>query len=216
MPFICSGLLDSGCMMDDTHSDSTNLRQRILHTAQDFFIQQGYHGVAMRQIAEALGVSKAALYYHFQDKEGLFVAVLEAYLSEMEVALDRIQAEDQRCSVRIRLFVEYALTQPARQRALIRLASQEVAHIHPPVRQKINAMYHDKFINTIRSIVRAGIEQGELRTVDADVATWSLLGIIYPYTFPNQSGEIGPQGEVIEEILSIYFNGVATTSGDLE
>ncbi|MBK9209973.1 MAG: helix-turn-helix transcriptional regulator [Anaerolineales bacterium] len=51
------------------------LREQILDTAKSLFMQQGYHGLAMRQISEAVGVSKAALYYHFKDKEELFLAM---------------------------------------------------------------------------------------------------------------------------------------------
>jgi DNA-binding transcriptional regulator YbjK len=54
----------------------SDLRQQILSTAKILFIQQGYHGLSMRQIAEALGVSKAALYYYFRDKEELLIFTL--------------------------------------------------------------------------------------------------------------------------------------------
>ena len=39
------------------------LREQILVTAKSLFIQQGYHGLAMRQISDAVGVSKACLLY---------------------------------------------------------------------------------------------------------------------------------------------------------
>ena len=65
------------------------LREQILVTAKSLFIQQGYHGLAMRQISEAVGVSKAALYYHFKDKEELFLAILSGYLNEIEVPLTK-------------------------------------------------------------------------------------------------------------------------------
>ncbi|MBK8049042.1 MAG: helix-turn-helix transcriptional regulator [Anaerolineales bacterium] len=37
----------------------------ILSAAKHLFMQQGFRGISMRQIAEAVGVTKAALYYHF-------------------------------------------------------------------------------------------------------------------------------------------------------
>ena len=48
---------------------SHSQRQEILAQARHLFLEQGYHGLAMRSIAEAVGVTKAALYYHFKDKE---------------------------------------------------------------------------------------------------------------------------------------------------
>ena len=41
----------------------------VLDAALDLFIEQGFDGTSLRQIAEQLGVTKAALYYHFESKD---------------------------------------------------------------------------------------------------------------------------------------------------
>jgi AcrR family transcriptional regulator len=56
----------------DAKSDT---RQRILDVALDLFTEQGYDGTSLRQIAEQLGVTKAALYYHFESKEDILMAL---------------------------------------------------------------------------------------------------------------------------------------------
>ena len=43
--------------------------------ALDLFIEQGFDGTSLRQIAEQLGVTKAALYYHFESKEDILMAL---------------------------------------------------------------------------------------------------------------------------------------------
>jgi len=50
-------------------------RQRILDVALDLFTEQGYDGTSLREIAEKLGVTKAALYYHFESKEDILQAL---------------------------------------------------------------------------------------------------------------------------------------------
>src|SRR5512142_1310913 len=112
----------------------TGLREQILETAKTLFVHKGYHGLSMREIAEALGVSKAALYYHFQDKQELFLAIIQAYLDQMSAALDRIAAEPVSATEQVRRFIEHVLTQPAEQRATIRLASQEIVQLEPQAR----------------------------------------------------------------------------------
>ena len=47
-------------------------RQAILNAAHQLFVQQGYHGTSMRQIAEAAGIGLSSLYNYFQSKEGVF------------------------------------------------------------------------------------------------------------------------------------------------
>ena len=43
--------------------------------ALDLFTEQGFDGTSLRQIAEQLGVTKAALYYHFESKDDILLAL---------------------------------------------------------------------------------------------------------------------------------------------
>ena len=52
-----------------------NTRERILDVALDLFTEQGFDGTSLRQIAEQLGVTKAALYYHFTSKDDILLAL---------------------------------------------------------------------------------------------------------------------------------------------
>lgn len=54
---------------------SRDTRQRILDVALELFTEQGYDGTSLREIAERLGVTKAALYYHFASKEDVLLAL---------------------------------------------------------------------------------------------------------------------------------------------
>jgi AcrR family transcriptional regulator len=194
--------------------EARDLRQEILEAATGLFIQQGYRGLSMRQIAETLGVTKAALYYHFMDKEELFLAVLSAYLEKLEATLDKIQAEPVSNRERISRLVEHILAQPGEQHAIIRLASHEIRHVSAAQRQVFNQVYHEKFIDKIQAMLQAGMDQGEFRDelqhLDAQTATWALLGLVYPYLDSTRAREAGLPDEVIRQILGIYFEGIAT------
>ncbi len=52
-------------------------RDRILDVARELFSEQGYEKTSLREIADRLGFTKAALYYHFQSKEQLLFALVE-------------------------------------------------------------------------------------------------------------------------------------------
>ena len=184
------------------------LRTKILSTATKLFIQHGYHGLAMRQIAEALHVSKPALYYHFRDKEELFLAILTMYLDEMETAIDRISAEPATCREKVRNFMEYVLGQPPDQRAIIHLASQEVRQLSEPVRKSFGQIYQEKFIGKIEAILKAGMQRGEFKPIEPAVATWTLLGIMYPYFYPARAGNGNLPDETIRQIISVYLGGI--------
>jgi AcrR family transcriptional regulator len=50
-------------------------RERILDVALDLFTDQGFDGTSMREIAEQLGISKPAIYYHFASKDEILMAL---------------------------------------------------------------------------------------------------------------------------------------------
>lgn len=54
-----------------------NTRQRIQDVALELFAEQGYEKTSLREIAEHLDVTKAALYYHFKTKEDIVISLFE-------------------------------------------------------------------------------------------------------------------------------------------
>src|SRR5690349_3758073 len=65
-----------GVTMDGTKQHRRgNTRQRIQDVALELFAEQGYEKTSLREIAERLEVTKAALYYHFKTKEEIIVSI---------------------------------------------------------------------------------------------------------------------------------------------
>ncbi|MEU9055134.1 TetR/AcrR family transcriptional regulator [Streptomyces sp. NPDC048384] len=59
-------------------------RQRIQDVALELFAEQGYEKTSLREIAERLEVTKAALYYHFKTKEEIIVSLFEDLTKPIE------------------------------------------------------------------------------------------------------------------------------------
>src|SRR6266487_240996 len=57
-------------------------REQILRAARDVFGARGYHGATIEDIADEAGLSNGAIYYNFQNKEALFLALLDERLDE--------------------------------------------------------------------------------------------------------------------------------------
>ncbi|MBK9209972.1 MAG: hypothetical protein IPL71_17435 [Anaerolineales bacterium] len=77
--------------------------------------------------------------------------------------------------------MEYVLKQPTEHRAIIRLASQEMSQLSATSRKKFDKTYHDQFTGKLQAIFQAGVKNGEFRAINPSVATWALLGMMYPY-----------------------------------
>jgi AcrR family transcriptional regulator len=70
-------------------STAVDTRARILDAARALFAERGYAGASMRDLAEALGMTKAAVYYHFPGKADILLALVEPLLVELDAIGDR-------------------------------------------------------------------------------------------------------------------------------
>src|SRR6516225_11825806 len=59
-------------------------RARIQQVALELFAEQGYEKTSLREIAERLDVTKAALYYHFKSKEDIVRSLVEDYFGQLD------------------------------------------------------------------------------------------------------------------------------------
>jgi AcrR family transcriptional regulator len=62
----------------------TETRQRAIEVALELFAVQGYDKTSLREIADRLGITKAALYYHFASKEALLGAIMESLVEPID------------------------------------------------------------------------------------------------------------------------------------
>jgi AcrR family transcriptional regulator len=65
-------------------------RERILDVSLDLFIEKGYDKTSLREIAEQLGVTKAALYYHFPSKQDILLALHYRFHDLFEQAIGKL------------------------------------------------------------------------------------------------------------------------------
>lgn len=70
-----------------THQ-AVSTRDRILEVALELFAHQGYEGTSIRDIAERMTMTKAAVYYHFPSKEDLLADVLSPAMARVSQVLE--------------------------------------------------------------------------------------------------------------------------------
>lgn len=200
-------LADGDVNLADNHHPIES-RERILEEAGRLFIEQGYHRLSMRRLAESVGISKAGIYHHFEDKETLFLAVLVDCLEALEEVILQVETASGSARDKIAMLVRLILGMPPRRRAMIRLSSQEMGQISPAARQSFNVIYHQKFIGRVAALLAQGTAVGEFKPIPAPTLTWALLGLMYPYFYSAHAGDIGATAETVEQLVDIFFNGI--------
>lgn len=73
--------------MSTTQSPRSDTRARIIAVALELFAEQGYEKTSLREIADRLGVTKAALYYHFKTKDDIVHGIIETMSAPIDEAI---------------------------------------------------------------------------------------------------------------------------------
>lgn len=184
-----------------------DMHARILDAATCLFVMRGYRGISMREIAAAVGISKAGLYYYFKDKEALFLAILAANLDIVEQIIHDASRAGVTTRGRVTHMIRAILALPPNQRAIIRLAGQEMVHVSQAARMDFGVLYQQKFLSQVAELLQMGITTAEVRPINLQLATWLLLGMTYPFFDPSHP--LGDLEETIGLLVSVFFDGVS-------
>lgn len=143
--------------------DAEETRRAILRAAHDLFMQAGYRGVTTRMVAEASGVKQPLIYYHFADKEALYVEVQRERAQEIGAALTRIAARHSTSiAERLRAIMQYLRTSHQMNMGMY---MHDLHHeISPTGREALSDAFREHILAPIMAIFAEGIATGTLRT----------------------------------------------------
>ena len=114
--------------------------RRFVEAALDLFIEHGYNGTSLQMIGDRLGVSKAAVTYHFRSKEELLAAVVAPAFEDLGRLLDEVETvrrESARRREALHAYIDYLI----RQRRVASWLSRDVAALtHPAVIEPAQAL----------------------------------------------------------------------------
>ncbi len=80
---------DAGHTPGYGHAHGDQTRARILSVALELIADRGFAATSTREIAERLGFTKAALYYHFRTKDDLLAAIVAPVMAELDALIER-------------------------------------------------------------------------------------------------------------------------------
>jgi AcrR family transcriptional regulator len=156
---------------------SESQRQSILDAASRLFIEKGFGGTNINAIADAMGVTRTALYYYFPSKE----SILEALTDEVTEQAGRLART---ISARDELPPEQALHQLILQHASLVLAHplqfrvvERSESSLPPERQAAAQASRRSVLTNFVRVIQRGIDNGDFRPTDARVAAFSIIGM---------------------------------------
>jgi AcrR family transcriptional regulator len=151
-------------------------RRRLLLGALAAFASHGYSASTTRQIADAAGMSSAALYVYYDSKSEILGEIARtghaSVLNECRLGL----ADGDSSTERVRAFVARFATWHANHHTLARVTQYEWRSLEPDDRKTIKRL-RDEIEKLLASELEAGVESGEFEVTDLDGTVIALLSM---------------------------------------
>jgi AcrR family transcriptional regulator len=185
-------------------------RETILETSAKLFSQQGYKEVSIRDIAQACGMTNAALYYHFKNKEDLFLAMLQRDHERTIVSL-RAAADgpgDLRSDL-VQLATRYSAITCERRQSFQTLW-RDMKQLEDVRGQRLFGEMRHQMLQPLVQRLTAAQAAGEIAHGDIKLYAVLLHGMIIALTHEGKSGKRGRVAhEEIEMAVDLFLNGLS-------
>ena len=197
-------------MTSSPPSRGEQTRTAILQAAHDLFVEQGYHGTSMRQVAQRAGLALGGLYNHFPSKEAVFEAVFLAYHPYHEVLPYIQQAQGATFEEVVRAatarMVEVARGRPDFLNLMfIEMVEMKSAH----VQNMVNALF-PLGLQIVERLMQ--VDPAALRPIPPPMLVRSFIGLFFSYFFTEILFATASPPEfhqdAMQHFVDIYLNGI--------
>jgi AcrR family transcriptional regulator len=184
------------------------MHDRIIETATALFVERGFSGVPMREISEACGITKAALYYHFASKAQLLYAICKRFIDGSAAVVDAAVLEGGTYEEQLRRLVRGLFAVPAERSAVLRLALHDLDRLDPEDHQAFVQAYRHRLTDPVERIFLEGAANGEFRPFDPEFLVWFMVGMAYPYFGLPESTYVATGPDTVDRLLDVFIDGL--------
>jgi AcrR family transcriptional regulator len=196
--------------MSDTTLGPTAVK--IISTAKRLFMQRGYRAVSVNDIVQAAEITKPTLYYHFADKEELFVQMSLHMLADMHAQLDLALEGLGATAERLRALAEVMTTATDGDTRMMRHEMRE--HLSPAQRDRIAHAFLGHIFEPVARVMEQGLAAGDLAGRSPFELAWMFLGLVEGFHQEPESPETAFTAAHFstETLIDMFLYGVAPRS----
>jgi AcrR family transcriptional regulator len=188
-------------------------REDILEAAAQIFSQKGFHAASMQDIAQAVNLQKASLYYHVSSKQEILLAILDQAL---DMLIEHIQAvisqplpPDQKLRQAMCAYLQAMLE----HRELASVLLLEHRSLDPELHAR-HIPRRDRFERLWRELIQDGLDQGVFCCTDPNLSSRALLGVMnWTITWYRPDGSLAPE-EIAGQFADLFLNGLLNRGED--
>lgn len=187
------------------------VRERILAAALECFGAFGFEGTSTRAVAERANVTHTLVLYHFQSKDLLWIATMEAALAKYGGAIKEYldQAADRSAKETLETYIDQFVRMSARQPQIHRILTAEGNQATPRLEWIVEHFIRWHF-TTLRDVIRRGQVEGTVRECDPARLYYLIIGAGgTPFTLSTEykamtGRDVFSEAEILRNIAFIY------------
>lgn len=187
-------------------------REAVLRQAVSDFNQKGFHATSLEEIAQSLGITKAALYHYFPNKHALLRASFDRAL---EVAFEGLEEARRKGGTGLEILgntLKHYLRASLDDLSCCVVLTEHSALL--PQDQEELLVGRDRFETALRDLVQQGMDDGSIVPCNSKLAVFALLGSVN--WVPKWFSSDGPwrDYQVAEALVDILCRALATRPAD--
>jgi AcrR family transcriptional regulator len=163
--------------MEQTRDPQTT-RERILDASLDIFSDKGYHDTRLDEIVDQSHTSKGAIYFHFPNKERLFLALVDQFANLLERRVVEAIQQEKKGIGRVRVALTTCLETFGRYRRPAKILLVQAVGLGTTFENKRNEI-NDRFAYLIQTYLDESVEVGDIPPVDTEIVSIAWMGAIY-------------------------------------
>lgn len=194
-------------MNETTNSrDPQSTKNRILDAALNIFSRKGYYDTRLDEIVAESETSKGSIYFHFPNKERLFIALVDQFADLLERRVTEA-IQDESGMKRVRLALETVIATFGKYRRPAKILLVQAVGLGAIFEEKRNEV-NDRFADLIAGYLQEAIDLGDIPPVDVEVVSYAWMGAIYNVIIRwVYTGEPEP-GRILDALLPVLLKSV--------
>ncbi len=189
---------------------TSETKQTIFATAARLFAEKGFNGVSMREISEQSDVSKPTIYYYFGSKEGIFRELVDASISDMYDAIDKIADLHIPVKEKLVLMTKKFFSETQKNRDFIKFfLNMSISTPEASIIEQCRIQAHKRG-RVLAKMIQEGVDSGEFGASAKPELAASIIGGAIQHFIWQQlaTEEIMLSNALAEDIIEILFKGL--------
>lgn len=154
-------------------------RERLLQAALTCFANKGYHQTTTDEIVAESGLGKGTLYRYFQNKQDLFISLIDWFMLEFDEEMSHAWTDDMSAADKIRAMMMVFVEDSEQLIPFFKITVDFWAQTSESDRlQRSFSTWLQRYQQQFSAVVEAGIASGEFRPVNSDQAALALFAML--------------------------------------